>query len=109
MWQAAEALLAEIDPWLEQVGSRASNSVDHLERSAESVLFNIAEGVGAYQPRVKIGAYEIAKKEANEVRAILRRLVMKRIVTHNQILRAYNLAGAIIGMLTRAIQTLEKR
>jgi four helix bundle protein len=109
MWQAAEEMLAEIDRYLPRIRRQAANAADHLERSAESVLFNIAEGAGAYAPKVKAGAYEIAKKEANEVRAILRRLTMRRLLTSREIERAYHLAGAIIGMLTRAIIAVQAR
>jgi four helix bundle protein len=86
-----------------------ANSADHLERSGESVLFNIAEGVGAYPPRVKIAAYEVAKKEASEVRAVLRRLVLRRLVTSHEVDRALNLASTIMVMLLRAITTLRER
>ena len=82
---------------------------DHLERSWEAVLFNIGEGIGAYQPKVKIAAYEVAKKEANEARAIQRRLVIKRALTNRDIRRAYNLTAAVIGMLTNAIKRVEER
>jgi four helix bundle protein len=109
MWQAAELLVAEIDELMPRAKWQAMNSADHLERAAESVLFNISEGVAAYQPRVKIAAYEIAKKEANEVRAILRRLIIKKLLTDREIERAYGLAGAIIGMLTKAIIRLSSR
>jgi four helix bundle protein len=109
VWQAAEEMVAEIDGWLKRVQSRSGNAAYHLERAAESVLFNIGEGVGAWQPKVKITAYEIAKKEANEVRAILRRLVLKRVLTSEEIEKPYNLAGAIVGMLTRAIIAVEQR
>ncbi len=109
MQQAAEILMAEVDALVARVKSRAANSVDHLERSAESVLFNIGEGVGAHKPRIKIAAYEVARKEANEVRTILRRLVIGKRLTQRDIQRAYNLSGAIVGMLTRAIITLENR
>lgn len=109
MWQAAEQFVGEVDGIVERVRFTAQNSANHLERSAESVLFNIAEGAGAYQPRVKIGCYEIAKKETNEARAVLRRLVVKRAVTDSDIRRAYELAGVLMKMLTSAILTLEER
>ncbi|HEU5210781.1 MAG TPA: four helix bundle protein [Longimicrobiales bacterium] len=109
MWQAAEQYVAEVDGIVEQVRFTASNSANHLERSAESVLFNIAEGAGAYRPRVKIGCYEIARKEANEARAVLRRLVLKRVVTDERIRRAWDLGGMLMSMLTKAILTLEER
>jgi four helix bundle protein len=109
MWQAAELLMAEIDVLATRARRQAANSVDHLERSGESLLFNIAEGVGAYRPKVKIAAYEVAKKEANEVRAVLRRLVIKKALTHADIRRPYNLASSLVGMLTAAIITLEQQ
>ena len=109
MWQAAEELMAEVDQIVPKVRYSASNATDHLERSAESALFNIGEGAGAFQPRVKIACYEIAKKELNEVRAVLRRLLIKGVLTRSEASRAYNIAGATIGMLTRAIITLEER
>ncbi len=109
MWLAAEELIKEVDRLVVRVRADAANPADHLERSAESALFNIGEAVGAYQPKVKIASYEIAKREANEVRAILRRLVIKNVVTQADTRRAYNLAGAIVGMLTNAIIALERR
>lgn len=109
VWQAAEALCGEVDELLPEVRSRARDAGDHLERSSNSVLFNTAEGAGAYRPKVKINAYEVAKKEANEVRAVLRRLVIKKVLQDYQIRRAYNLASAIIAMLTKAIITLQHR
>ena len=108
-WLAAEELMREIDALLARVRSRAPNTAHQLERACESVLFNIGEGVAAFQPKVKINAYEIAKKEANEVRAQLRRLVLKREITQHEIDRPNNLAGAVIGMLTNAIITISKR
>jgi four helix bundle protein len=109
MWMAAERLVGEVDRWMPRVRRHAANSASHLERSAEAVLYNIAEGVGAYPPKVKIAAYEVAKKEASEVRGILRRLVILRLLTSAQIQPAYDLAGAIVGMLTAAIKTLQQR
>ena len=109
MQQAAEILMAEVDALVARVRTRAANAADHLERAAESVLFNIGEGVAAHKPKGKIAAYEIARKEANEVRAILRRLVIGRRLDQKDIRRAHNLSGAIVGMLTRAIITIENR
>jgi len=109
MQQAAEILMAEVDALVARVRRGSANAADHLERSAEAVMFNIGEGVAAHKPRIKIAAYEVARKEANEVRAILRRLMIGKRLTQRDIQRAYNLSGAIVGMLTRAIITLENR
>ena len=72
-------------------------------------MYNTGEGIGSFKPKVKINAYEVARKEANEVRTILRRLVIGRVFTGVEIAKAYNLSGAVIGMLTNAIKAMEAR
>jgi four helix bundle protein len=109
MYGAAEALAREVEELLPQARAAAPMQADHLTRSVDSVLFNTAEGIGSYKPRVKTSAYDIARKEANEIRAVLRRLVQKRVFTSAHIGKADNLAGACIGMLTHAILATERR
>ena len=107
MFGAAEALVREVDLLIPLVAPFNANAAAHLQRSAESVLYNTGEGIEAWRPRIKIAVYEIARREANEVRAILRRLVIQKILTPDQTRRAYNLAGSVIGMLTNACKALE--
>ena len=109
VYQAAEQLVGEVEGLLPRARERKPNAAKHLENSVESVLYNTGEGIGSFKPKVKITAYEIARKEANEVRTILRRLVIGRVFTQLEIAKAYNLAGAVIGMLTNAIKALESR
>lgn len=109
MQLAAEELTAEIDRLVPLIGARNADAADHLQRSADSVLFNIGEGIAAWRPKIKLSVYEIARRESNEVRAILRRLVQKKALAPEQTRRAYNLAGAIVGMLTSAALSIEKR
>lgn len=68
----------------------------HFKRSRRGVFF------GACVPN------GFSKKESNEVRAVLRRLVIQKAFTQDEIDRAYNLAGAMVGMLTAAMITLGK-
>jgi four helix bundle protein len=109
VYQAAEQLVGEVDLLLPRARGKKPNAAKHLENSVESVFFNIGEGIGSFRPKMKITAYEIARKEANEVRTVLRRLVIGRVFKQVEIARAYNLAGAVVGMLTNAIIALEKR
>ena len=109
MYQAAEALVTEVDTLLPVARGQASGIADHLERSCNSVLFNMAEGIGSFMPKMKINAYEIARKEANEARAVLKRLMIRRVFTFAEIRTAHELAGACVGMLTRAIRAVEAR
>ena len=109
MYVAAEQLVAEVDKLLPRARERKPNAAKHLENSVESVLFNMGEGIGSYKPKVKITAYTVSRKEANEVRAVLRRLVIGHVYQQQEIQKAYDLAGVVIAMLTNAIIALEKR
>jgi len=109
VYQAAEQLVGEIDLLLPRAREKKPNAAKHLENSVESVFYNTGEGIGSFKPKVKITAYEVARKEANEVRTVLRRLVIGRVFKQVEITRAYNLAGAVVEMLTNAIIALEAR
>ena len=109
VYQAAEQLVVEVDLIAERLPFSVRNTVDHMIRCAEAVLFNVAEGGGSFKPKVKANAYDVARKEAQELRATLRRLVLKRVITTEEITKAYDLAGAIIAMLTRMILNVESR
>ena len=109
MYQAAEALNVEIERLLPRAYAQKPKAAAHLENSGNSVQFNMGEGIGSFMPNVKINAYEIARKEANEVRAVLRRLVIGRVFSQEEIQKAYDLAGSVIGMLTSAIKSVESR
>jgi four helix bundle protein len=109
MYAAAEALLVEVERLLPRAIQLRPRTADHLERSADSVFFNMAEGIDSFRPKIKITAYEISKKEAGEVRATLRKLVIAKVFTADEISKAMDLAGSIVGMLTSAIKSIEKR
>ena len=109
MQLAAEELVREVDLLLPVVETVNPNAADHLQRSAESALYNTSEGIVAWRPKVKLSVYEIARRESNEVRAILRRLVIQKALTTDETRRAYNLAGALVGMLINAAKSIEKR
>jgi four helix bundle protein len=109
MQDTAELLAAEVDRLLLRAKRSAPKQANHLERSTDSVLFNMAEGVACYLPKMKTSAYGIARKEANEVRAVLRRLVIKGVFAMEEVQRAWDLAGACVAMLTNAIRAVEER
>ncbi|HET9985562.1 MAG TPA: four helix bundle protein [Longimicrobiales bacterium] len=107
--QAAEALAVEVDRRLPRAKAHAPKPADPLERSADPVLFTMAEGAGSFRPKLKIAAYEIAGTAASETRAVLRRLGIRRVFTDREVREAEDLAGACVGMLTAAILALEER
>jgi four helix bundle protein len=107
--QAMEELVDEVDRLLPKISLANAHAADHLARSVESGLFNLAEALSAWKPKVKLARYEITRRETNEARAILRRLVRQRVLTREEAGRAYNLCGAVPGMLASASIAVEKR
>lgn len=109
MYQAVEAMNAEIEMLLPRAYAKRPKAAAHLENSGNSAQFNMSEGIGSFMPNVKINAYEIARKEANEVRGVLRRLVIAKVFTEVEVQKAMDFAGSVVGMLTSAIKSVEKR
>ena len=109
MQLCAEELMEEVDRLLPKIAAKNPNAADHLKRSTESGLFNTGEAIAAWRPKVKRSTYEVARRETNEARTILRRLVREGVLTEDEARRAYNLAGALVGMLTNACKAMEQR
>lgn len=109
VYHVAAELAAEVDPLLRLLPRRVWVLAGHLERSTESVGLNLMEGLAAFKPKVKASAFDISRKEAAEVRKILKRLVAKKVLTEAQIQRTYELAGSVIAMLTVMIKQQEAR
>ena len=49
VYQAAEALVVEVDKIAALLPSSVRNTIDHMTRCAEAVLFNTSEGGGSFQ------------------------------------------------------------
>jgi four helix bundle protein len=109
VYQVAQELAREIDQILPILPPTVKKIADHLERSSESLGFNLSEGLVAFKPKVKASAFDIARRETAEVRKALRRLVEKGAVPPARIVRADRLADCLIGMLTNMIKQQERR
>jgi four helix bundle protein len=105
---AAEKLVAEIARVLRKIPYQCDAS-KHLEKSGNSALFNLGEGIVAYKPRVKAGKYEIARGEAKEVEKAARALVAQRRLTQADIAQIEDLCDYLIAALTNMIKGLEAR
>lgn len=87
---------------------RMSRSLaDQLERAANSVVLNIAEGAGHFSPGRKAAHYEIARASGYECIAILTRLETRRPTPAVRSARAS--ANLICIMLTSLIRTQSTR
>jgi four helix bundle protein len=102
----AEELVAESARLLRRIPYRC-NAYNHLDKSVDSVHFNIGEGAALFRSRLKRNKYDIARGEAKEVQKALRSLVLRRKLSEQDIAIADDLADQIIAMLTTMIKNLE--
>ena len=109
MLRIAAQMAVEVDVLLPLIPRRCWVLSGHLDRSKESVGLNLSEGLIAFKPKVKASAFDIARKEAAEVRKILDRLVSKGALSQAQIQSAHDLAGSVIAMLAVMIKQQEAR
>ena len=107
VYQAAQRLDTEVGKLISIVPRGNSTSVKQVERSAGSILFNIAEVYAADSLGKKRNHLEIARGEADEVRSILRRLVSKGALTESGIRRACELTSVIAKVLTSWMDNLK--
>lgn len=106
--EKAEELVAEIAVVLRRV-RYPCKAARHLEKSGDSLLLNVGEGVVFWAPKAKLAKYEIARGEAKEIQKALRALVLKGKIKEADAAKANDLADHIIGMLTNMIKNLEAR
>jgi four helix bundle protein len=81
----------------------------HLEKSGDSALFNISEGIASYKARSKATKYDIARGEMREAQSAATALVLKGKLSDRDIAPLIDATDAVIGMLTIMIRNLEDR
>lgn len=104
----AEELVAEIARVLRKI-RHACHASRHLEKSGNSLYFNLGEGVVAFKPKVKAAKYDITRGEANEVMKAARALVLQGRLTEEDVAKINDLADYNIAAMTNMIKGLEKR
>ncbi|HEY0672686.1 MAG TPA: four helix bundle protein [Longimicrobiales bacterium] len=109
VYQVAREFALEVDRILAVLPPRLARIANHLERSTESVGFNLNEGLTAFKPRVKASAFDITRRETGEARKAMQRAVDKKGIRPSGIAKADQLGNALIGMLTVMIKQQEKR
>jgi four helix bundle protein len=107
VYQAAQRLDNEARRLMSKVGRGHASDLDQLGRSAGSVRYNIAEACGAEGSGKKRNHLAIARGEADESRAVLRRLVDKGQLTTIEIRVACGLTSVIARMLTSWMEKIE--
>ena len=100
-YHLAVEFLALVIELTEDLPRGHSERIDQLNRSAESVIRNIAEGAGRWSPADVAKHYKIARGEAMECVASLDVLKVRKLVDASQYARG-------IGLLERVVATLTK-
>jgi four helix bundle protein len=100
--RSVEFLCLVIDIVAEIPKGNAERS-DQLNRSAESIIRNIAEGAGRWSPADCTKHYKIARGEAMESVGSLDILKLRGLINKAQYERGLVLLEAIISMLTKMV------
>ena len=77
---------------------------DQLNRAAESVVRNIAEGAGRWSKADSAKHYKIARGEAMECAASLDVLKLRKLVAPKRYDRGIELLEEVVAMLTKMVQ-----
>ena len=103
VYQAATQLRLEADQLIAELGTSASwllkNILSQIDRAADSVLLNIAEGNESAYPGKKAYYFDIAVGSCAELRAGCRSLMARGLITMPQASKALSLSYLIPKML----------
>jgi four helix bundle protein len=107
-YREALVLLDAADRIIEAAKVRAHLKTQ-LDRSATSIVLNIAEGAGEFSPPEKVRFYRMARRSTNETAAIIE-VVRRRKAASDELLDAgYEACRVVISLLVTMIKTAEAR
>ena len=102
-YQRAVEFLALATELADELPRGHSERIDQLNRSAESVLRNIAEGAGRWSPADVAKHYKIARGEAMECAASLDVLKIRNVVDASRYAKGIELLERVVSMLTKLV------
>ena len=82
---------------------------DQLRRASDSIVNNVAEGAGEYQPGEKARFYRMALRSATESAATLHTCRRRQIAPVDAVDGARALLKRVVEMLTRLVKNVSKR
>lgn len=82
---------------------------DQLRRASDSIVNNVAEGAGEFQPAEKARFYRIALRSCTESAATLHTCQRRRLADLDEIENARKLLKRVVEMLTRLTQSMAHR
>src|SRR5689334_20295114 len=82
---------------------------DQLRRASDSIVNNLAEGAGEFQPNEKARFYRIALRSCTECAATLHTCQRRKLDDADALEAARVLLKRVVEMLTRLIQSTSRR
>jgi four helix bundle protein len=99
---AADAIAAKL-----KAGN--AHTRDQLRRASDSIINNVAEGAGEFQPAEKARFYRMALRSCTESAATLHTCQRRKLADPDQIENARTLLKREVEMLTRLVQSVGRR
>jgi four helix bundle protein len=82
---------------------------DQLRRASDSIVNNVAEGAGEFQPAEKARFYRIALRSCTESAASLHTCQRRNLAPLDEVEDARKLLKRVVEMLTRLVRTVGQR
>lgn len=112
VYQLELSFLAWVTPILHEVKSTAAGFhreiCDQLDRASLSALLNTAEGNGKRQGKQRAKFFDDARGSAVECAACLDALVVKKLISADQIGEGKTMLLRIVGMLTKLVERFDQ-
>lgn len=105
VYQCALAVVDLVDALIDQMPKGRAHLKDQLDRSATSIVLNIAEGAGEFSRADKQRFYRIAKRSATESAATLDIIARRNHAPPELLAKARGYLERIVAMLVRLAQT----
>lgn len=109
VYQCALAVVDLVDEIIDQMPKGRAHLKDQLDRSATSVVLNIAEGAGEFSPADKQRFYRMARRSATESAATLDIIARRKHAPAEMLAVARGRLERVVAMLVRMTQHPRRR
>lgn len=108
VYQRSIELLALVADIIGDLPKGHAQRADQLERAAEAIVRNIAEGAGRWSAADCAKHYKIARGEAMECAASLDVMKLRQVLAMDRYERALRLLESIVAMLTKMVVSVRQ-
>jgi four helix bundle protein len=105
VYQVALVVIDTVDELIEQMPKGRAHLKDQLDRSATSIVLNIAEGAGEFSRADKQRFYRMARRSATESAATLDIIARRKHAPPDLLAKARGYLERVVSMLVRMSQS----